>query len=125
MLGDIEETAKHLTAANKDDLTKIGLEEKEFLDKAQLILELFCKKGKIHGAERIEDSNGLIFAFPNNENRLDVLSLKDSKLIYTAKDTTFFSNGHKSILQSAGQVVLSTDGRSLIVHRPCAHFCCH
>lgn len=125
MLGNIEEIAKQLATADNDDLTKTGLSEKEFLDKAQSLLDLFSGKQRIHGSEHVDDLKSVIFAFSSGDSGLDVLLLKGSKLVYKTKDTTFLSSGHKVVLQSAGQVVLSTDGRSLIVEKPCAHFCCH
>lgn len=125
MLGNKEEIGQSLNTAGSDDLARIGLKHEEFLEKGQNLLDSLSNKKTDCAFDCSSEFKGLIFAFPANESRLDSLVAKDSKLVYTAKDMVFLSNGSKSIRTKSGQVVLSSDGRSLCVGKPhMSHTCC-
>jgi len=125
MLGNKEEIGQSLSPAGSDDLARIGLKHEEFLEKGQNLLDSLSKKRTDCALDCSSEFKGSVFAFPANEGGLDSLIVKDSKLVYAAKDMVFLSNRDKSILTNSGQVVFSSDGRSICVGKPhMSHTCC-
>lgn len=123
MIGGTEDVSSHFDSASPEDLKSVGVDEKTFLDTAQGLLNRFSHGKHVHG-HRLSNT-GRIFAFPDGEDRLDILMSKNSKLVYAAKDMSFVSSGNKSILRSSGQVVVCDQGRSIVVDAPHApHECC-
>ena len=123
MIGNTEDLSKHFDSANPEDLKSLGTDEKAFLDKAQELLNRFSHGKNVHG-HRFSNAC-LIFAFPDVEDRLDILLSKNSKLVYAAKDMSFVSSGNRSVLRSSGQVVVCDHGRSIVLDVPHApQGCC-
>ena len=125
MLGNTEETSKHLEKANEDDLRRRNLTEKILFSKAQDLLTKFTEKRAPHGSEHFRQPEGSIFAFPNGESNLDLLLLNGPRLIYTSKDMSFICDGDKSVLNTPRQVFLSAQGTSLAFGRPHMHHGCY
>ena len=123
MIGNTEDVSKHFASANPEDIKSLGTDETVFLDKAQELLNRFSRGKNVH---RHRSSNAChIFAFPDVEDRLDILLLKNSKLVYAAKDMSFVSSGNRSVLRSSGQVVVCDHGRSIVLDVPHApQGCC-
>jgi hypothetical protein len=124
MLGNTEETSKHLEKANEDDLRRRNLTEKILFSQAQDLLTKFTEKRAPHGSEHLRQPEGSIFAFPNGESNLDLLLLNGPRLIYTTKDMSFICDGDKSVLNTPRQVFLSAQGASLAFGRPHMHHGC-
>jgi hypothetical protein len=124
MLGNMEETSKHLEKADDDDLRRRDFTEKTLLTKAQDMLAKFMGKEVTHRSEHLRQSEGTIFAFPNKECNLDLLLLNGPRLIFTTKDMSFICDGDKSVLNTPRQVFLSAQGTSLALGRPHMHHGC-
>jgi len=122
MLGNAEEIQQHLSSAAKEDLKKMGYEsEQGFIDKAEDLLDNFGKKG-IHGHQCCGNNHGIIFAFPNEKGKLDVLVAKGSKLVYKAINQTFVSNDDKVVLKTPSEVIVSGGNRkSLVIKKHMYH----
>ena len=124
MLGDIEETLQHLREAGKEDLARNGVKVEDLFDKAQNLIEKFSGRRAIHGCGCNNEGIRLVFAFATEKDRLDILMLNGSRLVFNSGNLSFVSNGNHSILNKGGQVVLATDRRSIFVERPCHNHGC-
>jgi hypothetical protein len=123
MLVDTEEIQQYLSTATKEDLTKVGHEsEKEFLNKADGLFDQFFGKMGIHNHQCWGDNNGVIFAFPNEAGKLDILIAKGSKLVYKAVSQVFVSNERKVVLKTPTEMIVSGDNRRSFVLEKCI---CH
>lgn len=117
MLGKTEEIGQHLTKASEGDFMKMSYRDQQgFIDKAKDLCDQFFK-GKVNNHEAFDRNNGLIFAFKNEADKLDVLLTKGSKLVYKATDIVFVSNENKVVLKSRGEVVCSNNGKSVIIKK--------
>jgi len=117
MLGETEEIGQHLTKASEEDFMKMSYKDQQgFIDKAKDLCDQFFK-GKVNNHEAFDRNNGLIFAFKNEADKLDVLLTKGSKLVYKATDIVFVSNENKVVLKSRGEVVCSNNGKSVIIKK--------
>ncbi len=117
MLGDIEEIQQHLTKASKEDLSKMGYENQQgFIARAEDLCNQFFKK-RVHYDKHFNGGYGLIFAFPNEAGKLDILVAKGSKLVYKAMDMLFVSKEGKVVLKSQGEVVCKKNGKSVIINQ--------
>lgn len=117
MLGNPEETQKSLTKANEEDLAKMGYKnQEEFVAKAEDLCNQFFHR-RVHSSKQFDRNHGLIFAFQNEEDELDILIAKDSKMVYKAADITFVSKKDKVVLKSPDEVVCQGNGKSVIVHK--------
>jgi hypothetical protein len=118
MLGPVEETLKHLREANNEDLQRNGVKTDDLFAKARNLVD------KLQGGRALcsfnchNEQKWLVFAFATDEDRLDVLVLNDSRIVFESKGVSFVSIGNHSVLKSADQVVLATNGRSVFVRRP-------
>jgi hypothetical protein len=122
MLGNAEETQQHLSTVTKEDLTKMGYEtEQRFVDKAEDLLDSFFGRRGIHNHECCGDNRGVIFAFPNEAGKLDVLVANGSKLVYKAMNQVFVSNDDKVVLKTPTEVIVSGDNRKSLVIKKCIH----
>jgi hypothetical protein len=119
MLGDTDEIRQHLSSAAKEDLTKMGYEtEQGLIDKAATLFDQFFGKTKMHNHQCCGINHGVIFAFPNEAGKLDILIAKGSKLVYKAMNQTFVSNDCKVVLKTPTEVIVSGDNRkSLIIKK--------
>jgi hypothetical protein len=116
MLGETEEMQQHLSAAVKEDLTKMGYEsEQGFVDKAQDLFDNFFGEKGMHNHQCCGSNHGVIFAFPNEAGKLDVLVANGSKLVYKAMNQVFVSNDEKVVLKTPTEVIVSGDNRKLLV----------
>jgi hypothetical protein len=121
MLGDADETSRHLSPVITDDFSRASTDEKTVLDRAQELLDRFSNGRTMHRHEHMLGGKGLIFAFSDGNDKLDILLSKGSKLVYATKDMSFLTNGYKSILTGSGRVILSHHGRPIAVglsHNP-------
>jgi hypothetical protein len=117
MLGNAERTGQNLNPASPEDLAEAGYpDSREFVAKAEELLNRFSKKGRIryHGCSC--DGDGLIFAFENESGNLDFLLANDAEVVYKAMDTVFISNRAKTILKNCDFVCISNE-KSVIVKR--------
>lgn len=104
-LGDIEEIQKRLVKASDEDFTKMGYgHQPEFVTKAEDLCDQFFTKG-MHSHRCFDGDYGVIFAFQNETNKLDILIVKGSKLVYKATDMAFVLNKNNVVLKSQGGVV--------------------
>lgn len=118
MVGDIEETQKHLTEASEEDFEKVGYQnQQEFVDGAEDLCDQFFKKKGVHNHQHFDEHHGFIFAFQNETSKLDILVAKGSKLVYKAMDIVFVSNKNKVVLKSPSEVVCLSNGKSVIVKK--------
>ncbi|UCD96632.1 MAG: hypothetical protein JSV35_00855 [Candidatus Bathyarchaeota archaeon] len=121
MLGEWKESKEHLTEASEEDFTELGYEnQQQYREKAEDLLDTFFRHS--HGdrnSKNFNNSSGIIFAFPNNRDKLDILLAKGSKLVYTADDRVFVSKGEKTVLTHNGNVVVSKPGKSVYVRKGC------
>jgi hypothetical protein len=115
MLGDTGKIQTNLAEANEEDVEEKDYEnQKEFLAKAEELCDRFLKKGSCDH-ESSKGDIGVIFAFQEEDTELNVLVARGSKLVYTAKDLTFVSEGDRAVLRVPGEVVCSNKGKSVIV----------
>jgi len=118
MLGDTEEIQRHLTPANNEDLKERGYEnEQGFMDKAEGLLDQFSGRARVLKHECCSDSNGFVFAFPNDAAKLDILVAKGSKLVYKAINTVFVSDENKVVMKTADEMILSSDKKSFVIKK--------
>ena len=118
MLGDPKETQQHLTEASEEDLTRMGYENKQdLIDAAEDLFHRFFKNGRTHSRHRFSEDRSVIFAFRNQNDKLDILVAKGPKLVYTAKDIVFVSNRNKVVLKRPEEVVCSGNGKSVIINK--------
>jgi len=115
MLGDTQEIQTNLAEANEEDFEETGYEnQEEFQAKAEELCDRFLKKGsRDHKSSR--GDSAVIFAFQEEDTELNVLVAGGSKLVYTAKDLTFVSEGDRAVFRIPGEVVCSNNGKSVIV----------
>lgn len=118
MLGDIGETLQHFRQVGKEDLARNGVKVEEVFREAQNLIDRFSGRRAICGCGCHDKGEGLVFAFVTDEDRLDVLVLNGSRLVFRSKDTSFVSRGNHSVLTNAGQVVVANDTKSVIVEKP-------
>jgi hypothetical protein len=125
MLGNTEGIQQHLSTATREDLTKMGHEtEQGFIDKAKDLFDNFIGKKGIHNHEHSGNNHGVIFAFPNEKDKLDVLIAKGSKLVYKAINQVFISNNDKVILKMPTEMIVSGENRkSIVIKKHACHFC--
>lgn len=117
MLGDTKEIQKNLTTASEEDLAKMGYENRQgFVAKAEDLCDQFFR-GRVHSHQHFDEDSGLIFAFQNENSKLDILIAKGSKLVYKTKDIVFVSNENKVILKSPSEVVCTSNGKSVIIKK--------
>lgn len=124
MLGDKEEQTWRLEIVSADDLKTMGANEEMLFERAQRLLNQLQERRMAHERQHFERFGGLIFTFSDGEAKLDVLVLNGRRLVYATDDISFVSNGEKAILKQSGRVILSSHGRSFVVHAPhVAHRC--
>jgi hypothetical protein len=118
MLGSVEDTLQHFKEANKEDLQRNGVNAEDLFDNAQNLIDKLQGRRAFCSFSCHDEQKGLVFAFATGEDRLDILVLNDSRIVYKSKGVSFVSSGNHSVLKNADQVVLATNGRSVFVQRP-------
>jgi len=117
MLEDTEEIREHIVEASEEDLAKIGYENKQgFVDRAEDLYDQFLKN-RVYSHRRFNGDHGLIFAFPNEDSKFDILLAKGSKLVYKATDIVFVSNTNKVVLKNPDEVVCTGNGKSVVIKK--------
>lgn len=117
MLGEPREIQQHLIKASEENLAEMGYKNQQgFEDKAEDLCDRFFT-GKVHSQKGLDEDHGLIFAFQNEARKLDILLAKGSKLVYTTTDMVFVSNENKVVLKRPGEVVVSNNGKSVIIKK--------
>jgi hypothetical protein len=126
MLGPVEDTLQHLKEANKEDLQRNGVKAEDLFDKAQNLVDKLQGRHALCSFSCYNEQEGSVFAFATDEDRLDVLVLNDSRIVFKSKGVSFVSIDNHSVLKNTDQVVLATNGRSVFVRRPSHHnqVCC-
>jgi len=118
MLGNTKEIQENLIMASREDLHHLGYEnEQGFLDEAEELYKKFFENRKTDYHKCCKGSAGVIFAFPNKADKLDILLAKDSKLIYKASDKIFLSTNRKTVLKTPEEVILSSNKKFFIVKK--------
>jgi hypothetical protein len=122
MLGETEEKQQHFGSAAKEDLAKMGYEiEQEFIDKAKDLFDQFFGRTRAHSRHCCGNEHGVIFAFPNEAGKLDILIAKGSKLVYKARNQTFVSNNDKVVLKTPTEMIVSGKNRKSLVIKCACH----
>jgi hypothetical protein len=117
MLGNVEMTGRNLKPASSEDLAEAGYADRlGFMAKAEELLDRFSKNGRIHSRRCSYGVEGLLFAFQNQADDLDILLAKDTKIVYKAMDTVFISDKNRAVLKSC-EVVCVSSGKSVVVKR--------
>lgn len=120
MFGKTESIQQHMSMASKEDLMLAGYkEEREFIAKAEELLHEFSNCGKLHIHNCCSDRQGMIFAFPNETGKLDVLLADGSRLVYKAKEKVFIANKDKIVLKTPYETILSSSRKSMMIKRKC------
>ncbi len=115
MLGNTEKTREYTTEANEEDVAGGGYDDSEaFAVKAENLRAKFFE-GKEPRNINVKQTNGQIFAFPNEDGEFDVLVAKDSKIVYKAGGVTFVSNGNKEVFKSPNEIFVSSNGKSVFL----------
>lgn len=95
----------------------MGFENQQgFIAKAEDLLKHFFKE-RVQDHEISDAEHGLIFAFSNENSDLDMLVVKDCKLVYNTKSTIFVSDKNKTVLKSPNEVIVSNNGKSVIIKK--------
>jgi len=116
VLGQVE---VNLSATSQEDFGKMGYtDQQEALTKARGLFNRFFEGRKLHDPHCLND-HGLIFAFPNENGKFDLLVTNDSSIVYKAKDIVFVSNGNKTVLKNAKEAVCVANGKSVILKGCC------
>jgi hypothetical protein len=126
MLGNAEMTGRKLEPASSEDLAEAGYADRlGFMAKAGELLDRFSKNGRINSCQCSYGDEGLLFAFQNQADNLDILLAKDVKIVYKAMDTVFISDKNRAVLKSC-EVVCVSSGKSVVVKRAkdCSMLCC-
>ncbi|MEM2780636.1 MAG: hypothetical protein QW791_07215, partial [Candidatus Bathyarchaeia archaeon] len=58
---------------------------------------------------------GFMFAFLDDDAKLEVLIAENSKIVYRARAMTFISNKNRIILKTLGKTVVANSGRAIVL----------
>lgn len=114
-LGPSEELQRSLGTTTDDDLKRMGYENtQQFLTEAKELLNHFSQRraGCCSGSQ---DSEGSIFAFPNDAGKVDILLSHGSKLVYKTAGMIFIADGNKTVLKSPEHVIVSDLGKCITI----------
>lgn len=112
---EFETVQRNLDKTNQEDIAKIGYEtSQEFIDHANHLLRRLYK-GRVFNNNF--NNAGVIFAFLNEADTLDILVARGEKLVYKSTSMVFVSNRHNAILKKAGEVVCANHGKSVVISR--------
>jgi hypothetical protein len=116
MLTRTEDLQAKLSEASDDDLKRMGYENlHSFADAASESLDRFLgRQSFIHEHSR---NRGFVFAFPSDDDKLDVLVADDDKLVYRSADITFISEAGKTVLKGPHGMICSGNGKSVVIKR--------
>lgn len=116
MLTRTEDLQAKLSEASEDDLKRMGYENWHgFADAASKSLDRFLgRQSFVHEHSR---NRGFVFAFPNDDGKLDLLVADDDKLVYRSADITFISEAGKTVLKEPHGMICSGSGKSVVIKR--------
>jgi hypothetical protein len=127
MIGDTKYVEALLSKADKENLAAMGYEsEQAFMNKAKEMLDQFSNKERVSSFHCCcDNTHGLVFAFPNDAGKFDILLAKGSNLVYKTINKVFVSHRNKVVLKTPNETIVSNDRRSVVVKD--GHFmkCCH
>jgi len=113
MLGGAEEIKDNLGNADASDLQNVGYERVDaFIEHAEELCGRLLKEKHCH-VDFGEDSR--LFAFMNEEDKLDILVSKNDKLVYKSEKKVYLSKGSKSVLQRPGEIIVSRKGKTVVI----------
>jgi hypothetical protein len=116
MLGNIQKAQQRLSATDQKDLSEMGYaNQEEFISNAEDLLNKFFRGARTNECRHSID--GLVFAFQNETNKLDILIATGTKLVYKTTNTVFLSNRGKVVLKNPSRVVCVSNGKSILVER--------
>lgn len=118
MIGKTKELEQKLVQADSEVFaSKNYRSEDDFRAKAEELCHRFFGKRRIHIRHCLDNDCGFVFAFQNDEEKLDILVAKESKIVYKAKGTVFVSNEDKVVLKTPFEVILANNRKSFIIKR--------
>ena len=114
MIGGPEEIKESLDYADNSDLSKLGYESLEAFSKRA---EEFCRSLFKRTFRRmdIDEKEARVFAFQNIHAKPDILISKRDKLVYNSRRNVYVFEGDKGILKRPGEVVVSKEGRTIVI----------
>lgn len=127
MLRESKIPPSQLQAIDPEDLTRHGYEDQQqFMSKAESLLNRFFEgsKHKFRRFRPLCKGEAIVFAFPNNKGRLDILTVNESSLAYTSVDRVFVKKGDVVVLTSHDKVAVSKPGRSIFLEGNCCTTMC-
>ncbi|MEM0357865.1 MAG: hypothetical protein QXL77_05780 [Candidatus Bathyarchaeia archaeon] len=114
MIGSVNSVRQNFVTADFQDLVMKGYKEgQEFIEKAESLCERFFGKGKSQACGTF--GRGFMFAFLDDDAKLEVLIAENSKIVYRARAMTFISNKNRIILKTLGKTVVANSGRAIVL----------
>ena len=114
MLGGTEEIKDNLANTDTSDLQNIGYERADvFIEHAEELCGRLLN-GK-HCHVDFNGKNSRLFAFLNEEDKLDILVSKDDKLVYKSEKKVYLSKGSKSVLKRPKEMIVSKKGKTVVI----------
>ncbi|MEM2355573.1 MAG: hypothetical protein QXO00_04560 [Candidatus Bathyarchaeia archaeon] len=114
MIGSVNSVLQNFVTADFQDLVMKGYKEgQEFIEKAESLCERFFGKGKSQACGTF--GRGFMFAFLDDDAKLEVLIAENSKIVYRARAMTFISNKNRIILKTLGKTVVANSGRAIVL----------
>jgi hypothetical protein len=115
MIGQLPSIQENLEDAEEgDSAQREGDNRSDLLEKADRLVGKLLDKSSRDPVKK----GGLLFAFPNEEDELDLLIVKGRKLVYKSTDQVFVAKGDNVVLtRRHGEVVISKPGRSVVVSK--------
>jgi hypothetical protein len=123
MLGEADGIGELFAETNPEDFSAIGHEsQQEFMKAAKDLFNRFSMDSN-HSRRHFNLEDGVLFAFQNGGDKLDILVASGSKLVYNAEALAFVSSGDNVVLNMAGEVVCNSSGKCVIVSKTSNHCC--
>jgi len=114
MLGRIEEIKDNLANADTSDLQNIGYEGVDaFIEHAEELCGRLFNGKHCHVDFNGKDSH--LFAFMNEEGKLDILVSRDDKLVYKSEKKVYLSKGSKNVLKCPKEIIVSRKGKTVVI----------
>jgi hypothetical protein len=114
MLGGAEEIKDNLGNADAPDLQNAGYESVDaFIEQAEELCGRLLKGKNCHVDFNGKDSR--LFAFLNEEDKLDILVSKNDKLVYKSENKVYLSKGSKSVLKRPKEIIVSKKGKTVVI----------
>ncbi|MDH5266865.1 MAG: hypothetical protein OEW62_04215 [Candidatus Bathyarchaeota archaeon] len=118
MLGGVEEIKDDLDNADTSDLQNAGYESVDaFIEQAEELCGRLLEGKNCHVDFNV-DFNGKdsrLFAFLNEEDKIDILVSKNDKLVYKSEKKVYLSKGSKSVLKRPKEIIVSKKGKTVVI----------